>query len=229
MERALLDEQIAYYRARAGEYEDWFFRRGRYDRGDAHRHAWFAELDVVEAALRDARPRGRVLELACGTGLWTRRLVADAEEVHAIDASPEVIALNRERVASAKVRYEQADLFRWQPREAYDFIFFGFWLSHVPPARFDAFWETLRAALAPGGTIFFVDNAENPEIAARNHQLPADGDFVMSRYLNDGRHFRVVKIFHAPDALEQRLDALGLTGRVRATEQFFVFGDVRPR
>ncbi len=26
-------EQIAYYQARAGEYDEWFFRQGRYDRG----------------------------------------------------------------------------------------------------------------------------------------------------------------------------------------------------
>ena len=35
----LLDEQIAYYRARAAEYDDWWFRRGRYDRGGAQRPA----------------------------------------------------------------------------------------------------------------------------------------------------------------------------------------------
>lgn len=26
----MLAEQIAYYRARAGEYDDWWYRRGRY-------------------------------------------------------------------------------------------------------------------------------------------------------------------------------------------------------
>jgi hypothetical protein len=29
----LLEEQRRYYRARAGEYDDWWFRRGDYDRG----------------------------------------------------------------------------------------------------------------------------------------------------------------------------------------------------
>ena len=36
-ERKLLDEQMAYYRARADEYDEWFFREGRYDRGPEHR------------------------------------------------------------------------------------------------------------------------------------------------------------------------------------------------
>ena len=29
----ILLDQIAYYRARAGEYDQWWFRAGRYDRG----------------------------------------------------------------------------------------------------------------------------------------------------------------------------------------------------
>jgi demethylmenaquinone methyltransferase/2-methoxy-6-polyprenyl-1,4-benzoquinol methylase len=228
MDRNLLDEQIAYYSARASEYEDWFFRRGRYDRGEAHRAAWFAEVAAVEAALREAGPRGRVLELACGTGLWTRRLVEYADELTAIDASPEVLVLNRERVGSERVRYLQADLFRWQPRTVFDFVFFGFWLSHVPPDRFGSFWETVRAALAPGGFVFFVDNAHNPAIAARDHQLPEADDFVMDRVLNDGRRFRVVKVFYEPAELERKLSELGFAGQVQSTGEFFVYGAVAP-
>ena len=225
MDRELLDEQIAYYRARAPEYEEWFFRQGRYDRGEAHRQAWFTELETVEAALASAAPRGRVLELACGTGLWTRRLVEHADEVTAIDAAPEALERNRERVASERVRYIQADLFRWQPSGLYDFVFFGFWLSHVPPDRFASFWATVRAALAPAGRAFFVDNAHNAESAARNHRLPETG-FVMDRVLNDGRQFRVVKVYYEPAELEQRLAALGFAGSLRSTGEYFVYGDV---
>lgn len=28
-----LTEMVSYYRARAHEYDEWFYRRGRYDRG----------------------------------------------------------------------------------------------------------------------------------------------------------------------------------------------------
>ena len=31
---SLVQEQIAYYRARAPEYDDWWLRTGRYDSGD---------------------------------------------------------------------------------------------------------------------------------------------------------------------------------------------------
>ncbi len=69
----LLAEQARYYRERAGEYDDWWFRRGRYDRGADANARWFADAAEVEDALERFQPSGQVLELACGTGLWTRR------------------------------------------------------------------------------------------------------------------------------------------------------------
>jgi demethylmenaquinone methyltransferase/2-methoxy-6-polyprenyl-1,4-benzoquinol methylase len=226
-ERRLLDEQIAYYRARAPEYDDWFFRRGRYDRGAEHWDAWFSEVARVEAALERARPAGAVLELACGTGLWTRHLVRTAASVTAVDASPEVLERNAARVGAPNVRYVSADLFEWEPRELFDFVFFGFWLSHVPPEQFEPFWSRLRAALRPEGTVFFVDNARNPAIAASDHELPDEASITMERRLNDGRRFRIVKVFYEPEVLEERLRRLGWSGSVRSTGEFFVYGSVR--
>ena len=95
-----LREQIDYYRARAGEYDEWFMRQGRYDRGAAHRAAWFDEVAAVERALGEEIEGRQILELACGTGLWTRHLAAAGRRVLAIDASPEVVAINRLRVAA---------------------------------------------------------------------------------------------------------------------------------
>ncbi len=71
--------------------------------------------------------------------------------VTAVDASPEVIAINRGRVAVDNVRYVQADLFAFEPQARYDCVFMSFWLSHVPHARFAAFWSMVGDALAPGG------------------------------------------------------------------------------
>ncbi len=226
MGHELLDEQIAYYRARAAEYDEWFFRQGRYDRGEAHRREWFAEVATVEAALARARPGGEVLELACGTGLWTRHLVAGATRVTAVDASAEVLLINRARVGSAKVDYVQADLFQWAPPTRYDFVFFGFWLSHVPGERFEAFWALVRRALRPSGTVFVVDNQAAPEATARDQRVEAKG--VVERRLNDGRTFRIVKVFYEPGALAARLSGLGWRAEVRATPSFFLYGRVSP-
>jgi SAM-dependent methyltransferase len=90
----ILQEQVQYYRDRAPEYDQWFFRQGRYDRGEAHRQQWLAEAAVAEAALRAAQPVGDILEMACGTGLWTRHLAPLATHLTAVDTSPEMIAIN---------------------------------------------------------------------------------------------------------------------------------------
>ncbi len=137
---ALLADQVAYYRARAPEYDAWWFRTGRFDRGEQNNAAWRADVALVEQAvaamLATTRP-STVLELACGTGLFTRHLAPRVAAVTAVDASPEVIAINRGRVAAANVRYVEADLFAFEPEARYDCVFMSFWLSHVPHARFD--------------------------------------------------------------------------------------------
>jgi hypothetical protein len=60
---SLLREQIAYYQARAGEYDEWFFRRGRYDRGPELNGRWFNEVDILRRALGSFKPAGDILEL----------------------------------------------------------------------------------------------------------------------------------------------------------------------
>jgi demethylmenaquinone methyltransferase/2-methoxy-6-polyprenyl-1,4-benzoquinol methylase len=227
-EDEILGEQLRYYRARAPEYDQWFLRQGRYDRGPSHRAEWFAEVALVETALRDELPVGDVLELACGTGLWTRHLAERHRRVVAVDASPEAIAINRARVRSEAVDYVEADLFSWVPPAAgFDAVFFAFWLSHVPAARVATFWQTVRRALKPGGTAFFVDNLLEPtSMASDQGQLDQSG--IIQRRLNDGRTFRIVKIFYDPDRLERQLLEQGWRGRVRSSGRFFVYGSVRP-
>ena len=60
-----------------------------------------------------------------------------------VEASTEVLEINRARLREAgrepSVRYLEADLFGWRPDAAYDAVFSGFWISHVPPERFEAF------------------------------------------------------------------------------------------
>src|ERR671935_83532 len=149
---AILEEQARYYRARAPEYDDWWYRRGEFAERP-HRDEWFADVRALEAAFDDFAPAGDVLELAGGTGLWTARLAPAADALTVVDGSPEMIAINRERVGMRpQMRYVKADIFEWDPpAAAFEACFFGFWLSHVPDDRFAGFWATVARALRPGG------------------------------------------------------------------------------
>lgn len=228
----ILRDQIDYYRARAAEYDEWWFRQGRYDRGEDFNARWHGETAAVEAAfdrwLARLRPR-RVLELACGTGLFTRRIAPHVERLTAVDAASEVIDLNRARVAADNVDYVQADLFDWVSPARYDAVFFSFWLSHVPESRFDAFWRGVAAALARGGAIYLIDSAFDPTSTAKNHALPRPDAGVVTRKLNDGREFRIVKIFWEPQRLSAKLGELGWKPLLAQTPRYFIHGEARPR
>ena len=60
----LLEEQKQYYRERAPEYDDWWYRRGRYDLGDEHRSVWESDQDVLKQRLELFLPARSLLELA---------------------------------------------------------------------------------------------------------------------------------------------------------------------
>lgn len=231
---ALVAEQIAYYRARAGEYDEWALRQGRYDRGLEANGRWHAEVAQVADALRgflSERPIASALEIAAGTGLWTQRIAPAVLRLTALDAAPETLAINRERLGemAERVSYITADIFTWAPNVRFDAIFFGFWLSHVPPERFGAFWAKVREWLAPGGRVFLVDSLYNPESTARDHQLEGAEATTVERKLSDGQRYRIVKVFYTPEKLSADLARLGWDSALRVTSSFFVYGSATPR
>ncbi len=231
----VLREQITYYRARAGEYDEWFLRQGRYDHGAEENAHWHAEAQQVAGALDTvlgaASGRGRTdtLELAGGTGLWTQRLIGHSDSLTVVDASPEMLAINRERLGSLadQIDYQAANLFTWRPARRYDLVFFSFWLSHVPPERFAAFWSLVRDCLAPGGRVFLVDSLYALTSSAHDHRLDAEATH-MTRRLNDGSEYRIVKVFYTPERLRAELAALGWQADLRATPTYFLYGQATP-
>lgn len=224
----LLEEQLAYYQARAGEYDQWWLRTGRYDRGTELNARWAFEAAEVDSALAAFEPCGRILEIACGTGMWTQKLVAYASEVVALDGSSEVLAINAARVGSGMVRYLEADVFRWEGAGKFDTIFFSFWLSHVPPDLFVGFWEKVRNWLAPGGRVFLIDSLRDPNSTARNHDLPEEDSIVSLRKLDDGREYRIIKIFREPSELAEELRHIGWDFQLSRTGNYFLHGWGRP-
>ncbi len=221
---ALIFEQISYYKARANEYDEWFFRQGRYDRGDKLNTQWFTEVREVRQALDIFNPTGYVLEIACGTGLWTEQIVQYANQLTALDAVPEMIYINQSRVNSPKVKYIQANIFDWKAEEHYDTVFFGFWLSHVPMEKFKSFWILIDSLLKPTGKVFFVDSRYDITSTAKDHCLEGSDATSVNRKLNNGREFRIVKIFHEAKNLIKLLKELNWKFDIYETQNYFIYG-----
>ncbi|HEU5215118.1 MAG TPA: class I SAM-dependent methyltransferase [Gaiellaceae bacterium] len=236
----LLGEQKRYYAERAPEYDDWWHRRGRYELEPEALARWQADVAEAEAALEAFAPGGAALELAAGTGIWTRKLVQLADRVVAVDANAETLALN-----TTDAELVQADVFEWRPAhraqeapgvsgrassawpttlpaEQFELVFFSFWLSHVPEERFDEFWSLVRAALAPGGRVFLVDSGAGDTAHTGTDQAGEEE----TRSLADGRTFRIVKRRWAPAELAERVRPLGFELRLcdTANGHFLVGG-----
>ncbi|MEX2273995.1 MAG: class I SAM-dependent methyltransferase [Actinomycetota bacterium] len=227
----VLEEQTAYYEARAAEYEDCYLRRGRYDTGPAENAAWFVETARLEAAAEKFDASGTVLELACGTGLWTRFLAPRAKRLVAVDNAANVLELNRRRYGAANVEYEQADIFDWapSPQDRFDAIFSGFFISHIPPALFEGFWNDLRSWLSPGGSVFFCDDAAGSARPYCGERVDEAPDYALKRGLTDGREFTIVKVFYDAGELTNTLDGLGWNADIATTGKLFMYGTATPK
>ena len=227
VDRTLL-EQLVYYEARAGEYDEWWFRRGRYDHGPADNADWFAEQAIVRAALEAAIPHGAVADLACGTGIWTELLAARAARVTAIDGSVAMLSLAEERVGRAGlldcVTFLQANIFEWRAEPIYDAVFMGFFLSHVPEERIGPLLQGIAGALKPGGRVLFIDSRPDPTSSSPDQPLPMGSDVIMTRRLNDGRTYRIVKVYRPAARMAGAFRAAGFTVDVTETPRYFQYG-----
>lgn len=189
----ILAEQISYYRRRAAEYDATSYR----DLGFARRR--------IERVLADLAPAGRILELACGTGMWTQVLARWTDDLTALDSAPEAIEIARGRCPDS-VRFEEADLFTWRADGSYDTLFIGFFLSHVPASRLDTFFQEVARALAPGGRVLLVDEHSGVH---PGEQYDDGNPEISTRRLTDGSEHRMIKVFVDADELGARLSRLG--------------------
>ena len=116
-----------------------------------------------------------------------------------------MLARAKARVGEERVRFLQADLFSWRPSRRYDVVAFGFWLSHVPRDRFEAFWSLVDECLEPAGRVFFVDDAFRPP----EELIEGESSSTIQRRLSDGTPYRAVKVPYRPVELEEQLATLG--------------------
>ncbi len=110
------------------------------------RHAPFvAELGAPLLALLDPRPGEMVLDLGCGDGVLTERLVAAGCQVVGLDLSPAMLRAARTRGLAVCLMDAQFMGFV----DTFDAVFSNASLHWMP--RVDALLKGVRRALRPGG------------------------------------------------------------------------------
>jgi demethylmenaquinone methyltransferase/2-methoxy-6-polyprenyl-1,4-benzoquinol methylase len=204
----------AYYAARAREYERVYAKPERQ-----------ADLRQLETLLPGLFAGRRVLEVACGTGYWTRFLVQGASAIVAVDATAETLEVAADRSwPPGRVSFRVADAYAL-PDElgAFDAAFAGFWWSHVPVRERARFLGTLDRRLTAGARVVLLDNlfvaGSSTPITSRD----ADGNTYQRRRLDDGSEHVVVKNFPSATDLRGDIEAFGRNMRFTALQYYWLF------
>lgn len=156
-----------------------------------------------------------MLEVACGTGYWTKFIARAAARVVAVDAAPETLRIAASMVPRDKVHFIVGDAYALPlGGRKLQACFAGFWYSHVPRSRIREFLLGLHASLAPGATVVFLDNLFVEGSSSPVSERDGEGNTYQERRLRDGTTHRVLKNFPSEEEL------LELTAGLRAGHEY---------
>jgi SAM-dependent methyltransferase len=208
-----MDKLADYYARRATEYERIYARPERQ-----------RDLAALKERVRKMLSGRRVLELACGTGYWTAVFAPLAKEVTAMDVNEEVLEIARAKsYPPGRVQFLRGDCYA--PPDLgrkHDALFAGFWWSHVPLARLDAFLAGVSRAIAPGSLVAFLDNRYVKGSSTPISRRDAEGNTYQTRKLDDGSAHEVLKNFPSDDELRERAGKFGLEVAIEQVEHYWL-------
>jgi len=188
-----------YYAARADVYDE---TAGYLDR-EAE-----ALREPIKARYRELFKGRDVLEVACGSGYWTRVLAEVAASVFAFDINTECLQKAAERCAgftNLTLRIADAYTFLGVPT-GFDAAVAIFWYSHIPKANIPQFLNAFCGVLAPGALVMFIDQLPY-EPAVRT--TDESGNVLEERTLPGGRTFSVIKNFPTEAELRAAIEPFG--------------------
>jgi len=189
-------ETEEYYRKRAETYEEIYYR----DQPDRRK-----EIDDEVIRVRELARDKSILELACGTGYWTKVMSETAREITSSDVSDEMLSIAKRKPAVAPVTFVQADMFNhvW-PEVNFQVVAVGFWFSHQPRQEYDRFFDLISRPLVKDGSIWLIDN--NPPAEGAGHELVRIDEFgnaYKRRYLKDGISYTILKNYFSETELRE--------------------------
>ena len=133
--------------------------------GPAGKLRWARRVEMLS---RHLRPGMKVLELGCGTGLFTHELARSGATITAIDISPELLEMAKRDSCLPNVTYQTGNAYALSYCDAaFDSVIGSSILHHLEIQ--EALREIYRV-LKPGGTMYFTEpNMLNPQIAVQKN------------------------------------------------------------
>lgn len=193
----MITEQSAQYYAKSASNHDRIYDRP--ERQD--------DLAAMRGHVATVLRGHTVLELACGTGYWTRIIAEAADKVVATDINPEMIALAQLRALPAdKVTLRVADAYDL-PADLGDFtaVFIGFWWSHVKREEQERFLAQLKAKVGKDIFVVLLDDCYVEGSSETVARTDMEGNTYQIRTTAEGERYEIPKTYPSDSALRKKL------------------------
>ncbi len=193
----MITEQSAQFYAKSASNHDRI-----YDRPERQH-----DLEQMRGHVAEVLRGHTVLELACGTGYWTRIIAGVADKVVATDINPEMIAMATLRALPAdKVTLRVADAYAL-PDDIGDFtaIFIGFWWSHVKREQQEKFLAQLKAKVGKDIFIVLLDDAYVEGSSETVARTDLEGNTYQIKVAPDNERYEIPKTYPSDSALRKKL------------------------
>ncbi len=187
-------DMIAYYKARANEYEKIYSKPERQ-----------ADLLSATGILQSIFAGKQVFEIACGTGYWTERIAKTAHSISATDINEAVIEIARTKKDISNVSFDIANLFDLKPGNKHESLFGGFIWSHIKLEELDNFIDIINNKVEKSGTIVFIDNNYVEGSSLPITDTDDLGNTYQTRQLDNGTAHKVLKNFYTEKRIRQSL------------------------
>jgi ubiquinone/menaquinone biosynthesis C-methylase UbiE len=193
----MITEQSAQFYAKSASNHDRI-----YDRPERQE-----DLAAMRGHVAEILRGHTVLELACGTGYWTRIIAEVADKVVATDINPEMIAMAQLRQLPAdKVALRVADA--WDlPDDLGDFtaVFIGFWWSHVKREEQEKFLAKLKARVGKDMFVVLLDDVYVEGSSNTVARTDLEGNTYYLGVAPDGERYEIPKTYPSDSALRKKL------------------------
>jgi SAM-dependent methyltransferase len=175
---------------------------------------------LVEGAFKGLE----VLEIACGTGFWTRFIARTAKMILATDYNIETVQIAQKRdYGKCSVEFALADAFLLTDvRGGFSGGFCGFWWSHVPKHKRHEFLRVFHSHLLSGAEVIMIDNCYVEGNSTPISRQDSSGDSYQLRTLEDGSTFEVLKNFPYKQEIEIDLAEFSQKTQVTFLDYYWV-------
>jgi demethylmenaquinone methyltransferase/2-methoxy-6-polyprenyl-1,4-benzoquinol methylase len=213
MSRKIEKDVEKYYADRAYEYNKTYLRPERQK-----------DIKKLHKLLKNLLGGHRVLEIACGTGYWTKTIASISEFITAVDINEEVLQIAKtRRIASDKVIFIQDDVFLLNKiQNNFSAGFAGFWWSHILKSELKRFLALFHSKLQSDALLIFMDNRRVEGSSTPISRIDIDGNTYQIRRLEDGREYEILKNFPTKKEILETLGNKIKNLKIKFLEYFWI-------